>query len=492
MTVHFPFDNTYARFPDRFFAQVAPTPVRAPKLIRLNWELALHLGLDPHWLAGPEGVEILAGNRVPDEAQPIALAYAGHQFGHFVPQLGDGRALLLGEVVDQDAVRRDIQLKGSGPTPFSRRGDGRAALGPVLREYIISEAMAALGIPTTRSLAAVLTGDTVVREELLPGAVLTRVASSHIRVGTFQFFAARGDVEGVRLLADHVIERHYPEAKNSNQPYHALLEQVIAAQADLIARWLHIGFIHGVMNTDNMSIAGETIDYGPCAFMDAYDSATVFSSIDRQGRYAYGNQPRIGLWNLTRLAETLLPLLSEDQEKAVAEASEALEAFLGRFEAAYHAGLRRKLGLLTEREEDLTLAGDLLKEMAENQADFTLTFRRLSDAVAGPEGDEAVRNLFINPLAYDAWATRWRERLSQELQDAASRQAAMRAVNPAYIPRNHRVEAVIQAAVERNDFAPFEELLTVLSKPYEDQPLFAHYAEPPEPNERVYRTFCGT
>ena len=490
MTVHFPFDNSYTRLPERFFARVPPTSVAAPRLIRLNQDLAVQLRLDPDRLSGPEGVELLSGNRVPDAADPIAMAYAGHQFGQFVPQLGDGRAILLGEVVDRNGIRRDIQLKGSGPTPFSRRGDGRAALGPVLREYLLSESMAALGLPTTRALAAVLTGEAVVRETMLPGAVLTRVASSHIRVGTFQFFAARQDVEGLRLLADYVIGRHYPQAAESERPYRALLDQVIAAQADLIARWLHIGFIHGVMNTDNMSIAGETIDYGPCAFMDAYNPATVFSSIDRQGRYAYGNQPRIGLWNLTRLAETLLPLLSDDEEKAVAEAGDALDAFAGRFEAAYHAGLRRKLGLMTEREEDMVLAGDLLKAMAENQADFTLTFRRLSSVSS--TGDEAVRNLFINPLAYDAWATRWRERLSHEPQDEAGREASMRAVNPAFIPRNHRVEAVIRAAVDRDDFAPFEELLTVLSKPYEDQPSFAHYAEPPEPHERVHQTFCGT
>ncbi|MCB5175904.1 protein adenylyltransferase SelO [Microvirga lenta] len=492
MTVHFPFNNTYARLPDRFYARVAPTPVSGPKLIRLNRELAVQLGLDPDRLASPEGVEFLCGRRVPEEAEPIAMAYAGHQFGHFVPQLGDGRAILLGEVVDRDGVRRDIQLKGSGPTPFSRRGDGRAALGPVLREYLVSEAMAALGIPTTRALAAVLTGDVVAREMPLPGAVLTRVASSHVRVGTFQFFAARQDVEGLRLLADYVIGRHYPQAAGSDRPYRAFLDLVIAAQADLVARWLHVGFIHGVMNTDNMSVAGETIDYGPCAFMDAYDPATVFSSIDQQGRYAYGNQPRIALWNLTRLAEALLPLLSDDEEKAVAEANEALGAFPRDFETAYHAGLRRKIGLATEREEDPALAGDLLKAMAENGADFTLTFRRLSDAAAGPEGDEAVRNLFINPLAYDAWAARWRERLAQEPQDGASRRAAMRAVNPAFIPRNHKVEAVIQAGLEHNDFAPFEELLAVVSKPYDDQPSLARYAEPPEPHERVLRTFCGT
>jgi uncharacterized protein YdiU (UPF0061 family) len=492
MTVHFRFDNSYARLPDRFFARVQPTAVAAPRLIKLNRALAAHLRLDADWLASPEGVEILAGKRVPEDAEPIAIAYAGHQFGNFVPQLGDGRAVLLGEVLDQDGVRRDIQLKGSGPTPFSRRGDGRAALGPVLREYVVSEAMAALGIPTTRALAAVTTGETVVREELLPGAVFTRVASSHIRVGTFQFFGARGDVEGLRVLSDHVIARHYPDAASSDRPYRALLEGVIARQADLVAQWLLVGFIHGVMNTDNMSIAGETIDYGPCAFMDAYDPATVFSSIDQGGRYAYANQPRIALWNLTRLAEALLPLLAPEQEAAIAEAQEVLGAFAPRFENAYHAGLRRKLGLATQQEGDAALAGDLLALMTENQADFTLTFRHLADAAAGPEGDEAVRNLFINPQAYDAWAVRWRDRLVQEPQDPAARRAAMRAVNPAFVPRNHRVEAMIQAAVQRDDFAPFEELLRVLSRPYEDQPEFAQYAAPPEPHERVRATFCGT
>jgi uncharacterized protein YdiU (UPF0061 family) len=492
MTVHFPFDNSYAALPDGFFARVAPTPVASPKLVKLNRPLALHLGLDPDWLAGPEGVEILAGKRVPDGADPIAMAYAGHQFGHFVPQLGDGRAILLGEVIDADGVRRDIQLKGSGPTPFSRRGDGRAALGPVLREYIVSEAMAALGIPTTRSLAAVVTGENVVRETLLPGAVLTRVASSHIRVGTFQYFAARSDRDGVRRLADHVISRHYPDIANAERSYHALLDAVVARQAELVARWLLVGFIHGVMNTDNTSISGETIDYGPCAFMDSYDPATVFSSIDEMGRYAYGNQPRIALWNLTRFAECLLPLLSGDQDKAIAEAQSALGRFAEKFDVAYYAGLRSKLGLFTARDDDPELANDLLKVMAENQADFTLTFRRLSDAALDLAGDAHVRQLFADPAAYDAWAVRWRQRLSDEPQDAGARQAAMRAVNPAFIPRNHRVEAVIEAAVNRNDFAPFEELLAVLAKPYEDQPAFAFYAEPPEQHERVLQTFCGT
>src|SRR5712671_3952646 len=380
MTVQFPFDNTYAALPDGFFARVAPTPVTSPKLVKLNRPLALHLGLDPDLLSSPEGAEILAGKRVPDGADPIAMAYAGHQFGHFVPQLGDGRAILLGEVIDADGVRRDIQLKGSGPTPFSRRGDGRAALGPVLREYIVSEAMAALGIPTTRSLAAVVTGENVMRETPLPGAVLTRVASSHIRVGTFQYFAARNDTEGVRRLADHVIARHYPQVAGAERPYLALLNGVIARQAELVARWLLVGFIHGVMNTDNTSISGETIDYGPCAFMDHYDPAKVFSSIDETGRYAYANQPRIALWNLTRLAECLLPLLSDEQDKAIKEAQSILGAFAEKFTTAYQAGLRSKVGLFTARDGDPVLAQDLLDAMARTQADFTLTFRHLSDA----------------------------------------------------------------------------------------------------------------
>jgi uncharacterized protein YdiU (UPF0061 family) len=491
MTVRFPFDNSYTALPDSFFARVVPTPVTSPRLIKLNRPLAVHLGLDPDWLATPEGAEILSGKRVPDGADPIAMAYAGHQFGHFVPQLGDGRAILLGEVIDADGVRRDIQLKGSGPTPFSRRGDGRAALGPVLREYVVSETMAALGIPTTRSLAAVVTGERVMRETPLPGAVLTRVASSHIRVGTFQYFAARGDTEGVKRLADHVIDRHYPDIADAPRRYRALLDAVIARQAELVAKWLLVGFIHGVMNTDNTSISGETIDYGPCAFMDAYDPATVFSSIDEQGRYAYGNQPRIALWNLTRFAETLLPLLSDEQDKAIADAQEALGEFAEKFNTAYQAGLRAKLGLTTERDGDAALAQDLLDAMARNQADFTLTFRRLSDAAAGPAADGAVRDLFVDPNAYDEWAARWRQRLADEPLDAAARASAMRAVNPAYIPRNHRVEAVIQAALTE-DFAAFEELLTVLAKPYEDQPAFVRYAEPPLQSERVLQTFCGT
>jgi serine/tyrosine/threonine adenylyltransferase len=492
MTVHFPFQNTYAALPANFFARVAPTPVASPRLIKLNRPLALHLGLDPDMLETPEGAEILSGKTLPAGADPIAMAYAGHQFGHFVPQLGDGRAILLGEVVDHDGIRRDIQLKGSGPTPFSRRGDGRAALGPVLREYVVSEAMAALGIPTTRSLAAVITGEQVMRETALPGAVLTRVAASHIRVGTFQYFAVRGDVEALRRLADHVIARHYPELLSSERPYQGLLQAVITRQAKLVARWLLVGFIHGVMNTDNSSISGETIDYGPCAFMDSYDPAQVYSSIDELGRYAYANQPRIALWNLTRFAECLLPLFSDDKDKAVEEAQTLLLAFGEEFNVAYRAGLRTKLGLFTQQEDDQALAQALLDEMAKGAADFTLTFRRLSEAAGDPESDQEVGRLFTEHEAYDAWAERWRQRIGQEPQSPTERQAAMRAVNPAFIPRNHRVEAVIKAAVDSGDYGSFEELLTVLAKPYQDQPEFAAYAEPPLPEERVCQTFCGT
>ncbi|MBI5262835.1 MAG: YdiU family protein [Bradyrhizobium sp.] len=492
MTVHFAFQNSYAGLPANFFARVAPTPVAAPRLIKLNRPLAVQLGLDPDMLETPEGAEILAGKTVPEGAEPIAMAYAGHQFGHFVPQLGDGRAILLGEVIDRDGVRRDIQLKGSGPTPFSRRGDGRAALGPVLREYIVSEAMHALGIPTTRSLAAVVTGEPVMRETALPGAVLTRVAASHVRVGTFQYFAVRRDNDAVRALADHVINRHYPELAQAERPYHALLAAVVGRQADLVARWLLVGFIHGVMNTDNTSISGETIDYGPCAFMDEYNPAQVFSSIDEMGRYAYANQPRIALWNLTRLAECLLPLFGEEQDKAVEQAQEILGAFPEQFSAAYQAGLRRKIGLFTARDGDEALIQDLLDAMAKNAADFTLTFRGLSDAAGNEAADERVRALFAEPAAFDEWAARWRKRLDEEPQTPAERQALMRSVNPAFIPRNHRVEAVIQAAMNRDDYTPFEELLKVLSKPYEDQPEFAAYQDPPQPHERVCQTFCGT
>jgi uncharacterized protein YdiU (UPF0061 family) len=469
------------------------SPVAAPQLVRVNFGLAENLGLDPAELASPEGVEILSGNRIPEGAAPIALAYAGHQFGNFVPQLGDGRAILLGEFVGQNGGRHDIQLKGSGQTPYSRDGDGRAALGPVLREYIVSEAMAALGVPTTRALAAVTTGEDVRRETtMLPGAILTRVAASHIRIGTFQFVAAQGSPEMLRQFTDYVIARHYPQAATAQQPYRALLDAVVARQADLIARWMLVGFIHGVMNTDNTSIAGETIDYGPCAFLDEYNPATVFSSIDHFGRYAYGNQPNIGQWNLARFAETLLPLLAENEERAMAVAKEVLGSFAPRFRQAYFAGLQRKIGLATDREEDVAIAQDLLTRMGENGADFTLTFRRLCAAAAGPEGDAAVRALFTDPSSYDAWAVRWRRRLTEEAAGPDERRDAMQAVNPAFIPRNHLVEAALVAAVARQDFGPFEELLDVLSRPYEDRPGYERYASPPAPEERVQQTFYGT
>ncbi len=505
--LRFGFDNSFARLPeDRFFARMKPTPVPEPRLVRLNEPLARRLGLDPERLSGPRGVAVLAGNRLPDDAEPLSMAYAGHQFGAFVPQLGDGRAILLGEVIDRDGVRRDIQLKGSGRTPFSRMGDGRAVLGPVLREYLVSEAMAALGIPTTRALAAVTTGEEVMRERPLPGAILGRVARSHVRVGTFQFFAARRDEAALRTLADYVIGRHYPQAAESARPYRALLDAVVAGQAGLVARWMQVGFVHGVMNTDNTSIACETIDYGPCAFMDAHHPDTVFSSIDHQGRYAYANQPHIVHWNLGCLAQALLPLLGADQDAAVAEAQAAVDAFPAAFNKAWLAGMRQKLGLGQARPGDRALAEDLLSRMERNRADHTLTFRRLgevADAGAGPEGDGAVRALFRDPGAFDDWAARWRRRLAEEGDGggdgegggegggAAARRAAMQAVNPAFIPRNHMVEEALGAANE-GDLGPFDQLMSVLASPYEDQPEFARYAEPPAEGQEVYRTFCGT
>ena len=492
MTTSLPFDNSYARLPDRFFARVVPAGFPAPRLIRLNRQLAKALRLDADWLESEQGLAFLSGQTIVAGSEPIAMAYAGHQFGNFVPQLGDGRAVLLGELIDTQGRRFDLQLKGSGQTPFSRRGDGRAALGPVLREYVVSEAMAALGIPTTRSLAAVLTGEPVYRETVLPGAVLARVASSHIRVGTFQFFAARRDVEGLRALADHVIARHYPDAARADHPYRALLDGVVAAQAELIARWLLVGFIHGVMNTDNMSVAGETIDYGPCAFMDSYDPATVYSSIDQFGRYAYANQPQIGLWNLTRFAETLLPLLDEDEHAAIGTAEDALGGFEPRYLEVYRGGMLRKLGILDAREDDAELVNRILSAMTENRVDFTLFFRRLGAAIESAANDEPLRSLFIDPTAADALLASWRARVAEGRPGAAERRAAMDAVNPAYIPRNHRVEAVIRAATDNDDFAPFEELLDVLSRPFEARAGFERYEEPPLEHERVLATFCGT
>ena len=489
-----PLDDSYARLPRQFYAPVAPTPVAEPQLVRLNEPLAQQLGLDADFLTSDAGVELLAGNRVPEGARPLAMAYAGHQFGQFVPSLGDGRAVLLGEVVDRDGVRRDIQLKGAGRTPFSRMGDGRAGLGPVLREYIVSEGMAGLGIPTTRALAVVATGERVYRAQSVePGAVLTRMATSHVRVGTFEYFARRGDREAVRTLADYVIRRLAPHAGQAANPYRVLLAEVIRRQADLIAGWMGVGFIHGVMNTDNMSIAGETIDYGPCAFLDTYHPDTVFSSIDYSGRYAYDQQPVVGRWNLARFAETLLPLLGPTEEKAVHCAQEALEVYADRYAASYQAVLRRKLGLAEERDGDAGLARELLECMARHKADFTLTFRKLSNLeLDDADALHSLRSLFAEPADFDVWLQRWSTRLTAENSDPLARRRRMRAANPAFIPRNHRVQQVIDAAIEEQNFAPLDELLSVVTCPYKEHLELAGYARPPEPYEIVRQTFCGT
>jgi len=470
------FDNSYARLPESFYVRLSPAFVRAPRLALCNRELAAELGLDAVALESHAGVEMLAGNCLPPGAEPIAQAYSGHQFGYFA-RLGDGRALLLGEQITPDGRRVDIQLKGSGRTPFSRRGDGRAALGPMLREFIISEAMYAFGIPTTRSLAVVMTGETVHRETALPGAILTRVASSHLRVGTFEHFAAQGDGESVRMLARYAIQRHFPDCAAAENPWLALLEAVIARQAALIARWQLVGFIHGVMNTDNMAISGETIDYGPCAFMDAYDPATVFSSIDHQGRYAYGNQPLIAQWNLARFAETLLPLLHAEPEVAVRLAESAISAFADLHAGFWLAGMREKLGLITEEAGDRMLAEDLLGWMQRNRADYTNTFRAL-DEEPPPFAD----------AEFLAWHQRWQERLARQPNDGRQRRLAS---NPAIIPRNHQVETAL-AAAEAGDWKVLDRLRTALAQPWENLPEYAAYRSPPAPDQRVYQTFCGT
>ena len=488
----FPFENTYARLPERFFTKLSPTPVQAPEMLLLNEPLARELGLDPTFLRSAEGAQVLGGNRVPEGAEPLAMAYAGHQFGGWVPQLGDGRAILLGEVIDRSGVRRDIQLKGSGPTPYSRMGDGRAALGPVLREYIVSEAMAAFGIPTTRSLAVVTTGEAVFREQALPGGILTRIARSHIRVGTFQFFAARRDTEALKLLADHVIDRHYPDLREAENPYSGLLDAVAGRQAELIAAWMSVGFIHGVMNTDNMSVAGDTIDYGPCAFMDTYHPGTVYSSIDHGGRYAYGNQPGIAHWNLACLAQCLLPLIDESEEKALEIAQGVINGFPDRYRAAHTKRFAAKRGLDQVRDGDADLIDGLLTAMEEGKADFTLTFRRLSDLKAEDGEDATVRALFEEPGAFDVWAETWRARLAEERRDDAARQTAMRSVNPAYIPRNHLVEAALSAAVQDGNLEPVQDLCAVMKTPFETQPGQERYEQPPLPEEEVTATFCGT
>jgi uncharacterized protein YdiU (UPF0061 family) len=478
------FDNSYARLPETFYAQIRPIPVQAPRVVLLNYALAESLGLDLRTLSEDEAAQLFSGNALPDTAQPVAQAYAGHQFGNFT-MLGDGRAILVGEHLTPDGGRVDIQLKGSGRTPFSRRGDGRAALAPMLREYIISEAMHALGIPSTRSLAVVTTGETVMRETPLPGAILTRVAASHIRVGTFEYVVRSEGVEGVKILADYTIQRHYPELIEADNPYPALLNSVIARQASLVARWMLAGFIHGVMNTDNMAVSGETIDYGPCAFMDEFDPHTVFSSIDYHGRYSYNNQSRIAQWNLARFAETLLPLLHAEQEKALALAEAEIQGFPDIFQRCWMTGMRKKLGLFTEETDDHLLIEALLMLMHKHQADYTNSFRALS-AEHPPEG-----GLFKDD-AFAVWLAQWRARLSRQPGSLHASFDLMRANNPAVLPRNHRVEEALAAASDHGDYAVLERLLAAVSKPYAELPEYAAYRTPPSACERVRQTFCGT
>jgi len=483
-----PFDNSYSRLPEAFFEPVEPTPVSDPVTIRLNHDLAAELGIDVARLDSPEGLAILSGNQLADGSEPLAMAYSGHQFGGFSPQLGDGRAILLGEVVRNDGVRHDIQLKGSGPTPFSRRGDGRSALGPVLREYIVSEAMAALGVPTTRALAAVASGENVLREGFVPGGVFTRVAQSHIRIGTFQWFASRKDHDNLKVLVDYVIQRHYPDARNDESPYLALLRGVIERQAKLIAHWMQFGFIHGVMNSDNMTVSGETIDYGPCAFMDIYDPAKTFSSIDHQGRYAFSNQAPIGLWNLSRFAETLLPLLDDDPQRAIVKAEAALGTFAEIHQAELHARFTAKIGIEAGNADDWSMVETLLAAMVEGEADFTLVFRHLSDAIESGN-DDAITPLFNQRAAIAAWLVLWRKRLDG--CDRSQAVALMRGMNPFFIPRNHRIEEAITAG-NCGDFGPFDRLNEVLQQPYRERAEFTEYEAAPLPTEVVHATFCGT
>lgn len=478
------FDNSYTRLPEIFYKKQLPTPVREPQLIVFNDSLATSLGLNAEALKGGAGIAVLAGNKIPDDAEPLAQAYAGHQFGHFT-MLGDGRAVLLGEQINPQGERVDIQYKGSGRTPYSRGGDGRAGLGPMLREYIISEAMHGLGIPTTRSLAVVETGEQIIRETMLPGAILTRVAASHLRVGTFQYAANFGKVEDLRALADYAIERHYPEIKTKENRYVLLLKELINRQAGLIAKWLHVGFIHGVMNTDNMTISGETIDYGPCAFIDVYDPATVFSSIDRDGRYAFGNQPYIGGWNLTRFAESILPLLHEEEDEAVKLAEEALSDFSDVFAAKWLAGMRAKLGMINEEAEDKTLIADLLNLMQKHRADYTNTFRALTFS-------QLEETDLFKSEEFTQWHEKWQARLGRQQESKEASHELMKKSNPAVIPRNHRVEEALEAAVEKGDFSVMEQLLAVLSNPYAHSPEQADYCKPPAPSKLPYRTYCGT
>jgi uncharacterized protein YdiU (UPF0061 family) len=488
--LNFNFDNSFNDNLEGFFVSCNSEPSTSPRLLQFNKNLAIELGLSPDLLDSKEGLDIFSGNNLPIGSKPLAQAYSGHQFGGFSPLLGDGRALLLGEMIDSNNQRRDIQLKGSGRTPFSRGGDGKSALGPVLREYLMSEYMHVLGIPTTRALAAVATGDEVNREIPLPGGILTRVASSHIRVGTFQFGTALGKIEKIRAIADYSIGRHYPEVADSENPYLAFFESVSNAQASLVAKWMSIGFIHGVMNTDNMTITGETIDYGPCAFMDNYSSGTVFSSIDTNGRYAYSNQPSILSWNLTRLAETLVPLIDDNQDKAVELLTAAIENISPLYKSHWLVQMRSKIGLTTENSSDEKLINDLLLIMEEEQADFTLVFRRLSEVLQG--NCNKARKLFTDSTSFDGWSARWKDRLIKDGNTAESVAIKMDQINPIYIPRNHKMEEALSAAVESDDMTLFINLLAVTSSPFEEEKGREQYALPSPDSDAPYKTYCGT
>lgn len=487
---HINFDNSYSRLPGQFYTRQNPVPVSAPSLIRINHTLAEELNIDPIWLESEEGISTVTGNKIPIGGDPIATVYAGHQFGGWSPQLGDGRAILLGEVLNKQNQRYDFQLKGSGPTPYSRGGDGRAAIGPILREYIVSEAMAAFHIPTTRILAAAATGDHVYRQNILPGAILVRIAKSHIRIGTFEFFSSRNDQESLRLLADHVIQRHYPEAAKQENPVLAMLDAVIENQAHLIASWQQIGFIHGVMNTDNILLSGETVDYGPCAFMDEYHPETVFSSIDRNGRYAYDNQPTIGRWNLIQLAQVLIPLLDKDTEKARELAQKSINKYMILLMKSYQNDMTLKLGICNAIPDDIKLIKDLLDVMAEDKMDYTLTFRYLSD-LAGDDARNGVDDLVTLSEKFSFWLERWQKRLLLDAQTSIQRQARMYAKNPVFIPRNHLIEEAIQAAEDGN-LNPFHQLVDIFTHPFEYKVELKKYALAPRPEQVVKETFCGT
>ena len=487
----FEFDNSYALLPERFYSRLPPCPVRNPSLVMLNSDLAEELGIEANYLTSPRGVAALSGNSTPQGAEPLAMAYAGHQFGGWVPSLGDGRAILLGEVIDRCGIRRDVQLKGSGRTPFSRMGDGRAWIGPVIREYIVSEAMHALGVPTTRSLAAIATGETVYRESPLPGGILTRVSLSHIRVGTFQYFYARNDLEALKLIADYLINRIYPHAADSTNPALALLDAVVTGQARLIAQWMGLGFIHGVMNTDNMSLACETIDYGPCAFMDEFDPGKVFSSIDHGGRYAYSNQPNVALWNLAQFATALVPLIASNREEALEKATESINAFPDAYQSEWLSVFGRKLGIAKASPHDSDLIRSFLALLADSDSDFTVAFRNLAQLVVAESCPPGNCVILHDNLANADWISKWRARLGIESARPSELRSFMLSVNPQYIPRNHLIEKAISAAV-RVDYSPFRNLVQVLSNPYLTQADCGSFALPPKPGEAVKRTFCGT